>query len=206
MFVGPSLIDANCQGNICQGNIYPGDICPYQENISAVTVTNFLDQFFWGIAALSFSRQLQLQLNWDNHMSTNPTQADPTQAGIIPICCTILPFATFIDTRGMESPSTSIFWQECWHCSRSPVGGLLADLKFGVCFYHSLSLTKYFLDQDFCYLIIFCKQFFWITDFPNLSYQSFQTKPAKPNQAYLTRHTNQRYQTKPTKQNIPNQT
>ena len=34
MFVGPSLIDANCHGDFCQGNIFPGDICPYQGYLS----------------------------------------------------------------------------------------------------------------------------------------------------------------------------
>ena len=45
-FLGPSLTDVNCHGDICPGNICQGDICPYQKylicycqiltNISAV--------------------------------------------------------------------------------------------------------------------------------------------------------------------------
>ena len=33
-FLGPSLTDANCHGDICQSNICPGDICPYQDYLS----------------------------------------------------------------------------------------------------------------------------------------------------------------------------
>ena len=35
---------------------------------------------------------------------------DPTRAGIVPICCTKLPLATFIDTRGLE---------HCWETHRT---------------------------------------------------------------------------------------
>ena len=48
-------------------------------------------------------------------MLTDPTRADqsrpePTRAGIVPICCTKLPLATFIDTRGLE---------HCWETHRT---------------------------------------------------------------------------------------
>ena len=33
-FLGPSLTDANCHGDICQSNIYPGDMYPYQDYLS----------------------------------------------------------------------------------------------------------------------------------------------------------------------------
>ena len=35
MFLGSSLKDANCHGDICPGNICPRNICPYQEYISS---------------------------------------------------------------------------------------------------------------------------------------------------------------------------
>ena len=49
-----------------------------------------------------------------NHMLTNPSQSVQTRAGIVSICCTKLPFATFMGTRGPEhfitkSNSTSVF-------------------------------------------------------------------------------------------------
>ena len=34
--------------------------------------------------------------------NVNPSQAKPSQSGIVPICCTMLSFATFIGTRGLE--------------------------------------------------------------------------------------------------------
>ena len=56
-------------------------------------------------------------------MLTEPSRPDPSRAGIVPICCTMLPFATFIDTRGLgmswdifKSPSTQNFWHKCRHC------------------------------------------------------------------------------------------
>ena len=33
-FLGQSLKNANCYGDICPGNIYPDDICPYQQYLS----------------------------------------------------------------------------------------------------------------------------------------------------------------------------
>ena len=33
-FLGPSLTDANCHGDICQTNICLGHICPYQEYVA----------------------------------------------------------------------------------------------------------------------------------------------------------------------------
>ena len=33
-FLGPSLTNANCHGDICLGNICPGDIIPYQQYLS----------------------------------------------------------------------------------------------------------------------------------------------------------------------------
>ena len=38
---------------------------------------------------------------------------DPSRAGIVPRCCTKLPFATFIDTRGLE---------HCWESHRTLFG------------------------------------------------------------------------------------
>ena len=39
-----------------------------------------------------------------------PTQPNPTRTGIVSIGCTMLPFATFIDTRGLE---------HCWESHRT---------------------------------------------------------------------------------------
>ena len=44
-FLGLSLTDANCYGDICQGNICPGNICPYQKYISCYW--SDFDQTFW---------------------------------------------------------------------------------------------------------------------------------------------------------------
>ena len=62
----------------------------------------------------------------------------------LPICCTILLFATFIDTWGLghfleshRSPSNPNFWHECWSCSRSPIGKtiILNQIFFGPKFF-----------------------------------------------------------------------
>ena len=45
IFLGPSLTDANCVGDLCTGKICPGDIYPYQEYFSCYW-PNF-DQTFW---------------------------------------------------------------------------------------------------------------------------------------------------------------
>ena len=43
-FLGPSLADVKCHGEICSGIIWLGDICPYQQNLRCYW-TNF-DQTF----------------------------------------------------------------------------------------------------------------------------------------------------------------
>ena len=55
-FLGPSLTDANClgdicpgnkcPGNICPGNICPGNICPYQQYLSCYS-SDFDHQLFF---------------------------------------------------------------------------------------------------------------------------------------------------------------
>ena len=44
-FLGPSLTDANCHGDLCTGKICPGDIYPNQEYLGC-SLPNF-DQTFW---------------------------------------------------------------------------------------------------------------------------------------------------------------
>ena len=54
-FLGPSLTDANCHGDICPGNICPGNICPYQEYLNCncfgpnkfFEPKNFSYKMFW---------------------------------------------------------------------------------------------------------------------------------------------------------------
>ena len=50
-FLGQSLTDANCYGDICPGNISSGDICPNKQYFSCYW-SDFdqtpLTQFFWG--------------------------------------------------------------------------------------------------------------------------------------------------------------
>ena len=48
-FLGQSLTDANCQGDICLGNISPDNFLPYQHNFSFYWPNfdqNFVNQFF----------------------------------------------------------------------------------------------------------------------------------------------------------------
>ena len=44
-FLGPSLADSNCHGDICPGNICPGNICPVQKYLTCYW-HNFY-QTFW---------------------------------------------------------------------------------------------------------------------------------------------------------------
>ena len=56
-FLGPSLTDVNCHGDICPGHIWPGDICPYQQFRQHLTRRHF------SISAIS---QLLLNQFWQN--------------------------------------------------------------------------------------------------------------------------------------------
>ena len=54
-FLGRSLTDANCYGDIWQGNICPGNICPYQQYLNCYW--SDFDQIFWhNFGGLNFCR------------------------------------------------------------------------------------------------------------------------------------------------------
>ena len=71
---------------------------------------------------------------------------DPSRAGIVLICCTMLPFVTFIETRGLE---------HCCECH-----GTILDPTF--------FWTQTFLDPEFFGPQIFLPHNFWTQNFLEL--------------------------------------
>ena len=64
-FLGPTLTDANCCGDICHVNICPCTICPYQECISCYWPNfdqTFLTQYFLGLTFL----WTKILFDWSN--------------------------------------------------------------------------------------------------------------------------------------------
>ena len=67
-FLGPSLTNANCDGDIWQGGICPGDIDVYKLRISQLILTwflpNFLNPCFWGPKFLGTQTFLNQTFFW----------------------------------------------------------------------------------------------------------------------------------------------